>query len=422
LDGELKSIEKTDIDYDNGKGTFKESLNLFPTAGRVLAIRRTGSGDAVSLPLAGSASEVVDTSYTWAVGTSDAQAVGTSEAHLPFVYLQSTQTTFSEVPHQSGPSPVYFTSNSVEQIDEYGNVHARALQWGAPSNGATQIVATRGIGTTFELTPSRIENWQISLPQEVTTIDTRGGESRTHQSVSTYDEFGRLETSYDRERKLLTTIARTPSGAVESVSDADDQGNIRRISMTYDARELFPRVLRDAFENETQLLFDEATGQIATRADPNGVVEQWAYDRFGRIRRYVSPGQDIRTDYEEVGEDATGPIPVLARTRVETTVVNGPHSTRDLDPLGRLVRTITSGLNGLNISQEAQYNAQGQVQRRARPHLPGDGTQGIVDYAYDERNRLVSEMQPTARRRTTPMRLRYRSTRGMPASCAGRKR
>jgi RHS repeat-associated protein len=391
-DGSGELIRTTALTYENQ--FYDSELNLFPTAGRLTQVIDTTVPES-SAPLSPTTTARRTTTGNFYVRL-------TSDAGQPFVHLASIGTTVEEVDDGGTATPVYATAtaNIAAEVDPYGNSKERFVATGTANGSQLVTMSTTTISTIYDLVSSRIDAWQTGLPLRVTTTNTRGGETKTRVTEFTHDGAGRLATTTqepsDPNRRLLRNITRTPTGNVESVSLEDSLGEVRNVTVAHDVADRFPITITDGLQHVSQVRVDANTGQISTAADPNGIVEQWAYDGFGRLGTHVGPGIQEQIDYQEAGPDFSGPIRTVAHTRVEVTRQGGPRTQRDLDSFGRVVRTSTTGFGG-EVIQEFEYNASGNLGRQSRPHLGGDESQGIVNFFYDKRLRLITQVDPDNR-------------------------
>ncbi len=165
--------------------------------------------------------------------------------------------------------------------------------------------------------------------------------------------------------------------------------------MTYDARKLYLTSVSNARGQPTEVQYDEISGRLVTVMDPNGQVEQWAYDFLGRTRQVVTPTDNI--DYSYLPAVATT-YPYVgyswdALTIVQTSAAYGASSVT-LDQFGRRTQVSGMGLDGKTISSEFGYDIRGRLLTQGQPHMAGDATQGATYYSNDGLGRVTSIAPP----------------------------
>lgn len=384
-DGTLLST--TQLTFDNGQSF--DSLGLYPLAGRLLARSTTYPAASSSIANGGSFTREDFTTYSWSEHTSG--------AGRPFSWLDSSVT--GEITNQK------IVSRSVESFtpDQFGNttLHTTSVLDGL----GTEIESSSSTINYPVPTATQLSRWLVSLPDYDTYVSTRGGSSKTRKQKFSFNDRGEL-----------IGIERAPGGTPDqhltTVYDRDYLGNIYRVTATgvtrdgitahatsidYDAQKIFPRTITNALQQPSQVVYDSRNGTVVSRTDANGLTETWQYDGFDRLRQHRGAdgsGEDV--SFASGTFDESGVLPVPSVMRSIMTKLGGGGSTTDWDSFGRTVQTRVAGFEGAAVIVESSYDSAGRLASRARPHLPGNSSQGVVNYTYDEQGELQFVVHPDA--------------------------
>jgi RHS repeat-associated protein len=342
-----------------------------------------------------------------------------SSAGLSFPALVG-RTVAARVGEGSGVFDSFPLHRQTEELhpDQFGNVIVHVIGsedlQGAPV--PTPIAGSRTevrVLTTFSPTAEEVNDWLISLPKVRDIFaDPRcsipGGclsETKSRSTRFTYYPGIGLVHTIDRE-PIRPELARNTelfyddAGNLTDVIVIDEDGNERHRATFYDERLLFPTAasaLGGPVALTTQVRFDERFGALTARADPNGIDETHSYDEFGIQRHYRGPDGESELYYEAadtyIGDVA---FPLEAATRMVLSQEGGGETQEEYNSFGQLVARRSAGLLGAEVKQEFEYDERQRLLRETRPHLPGDPSQAMITYVYDDANRLVNELHPDA--------------------------
>jgi RHS repeat-associated protein len=394
-------LERTEIIEDNR--TFADGT--YPFAG-LEQVRLSVSGFAQSPIENWPSRQRISTTKTWNTRL--------SSAGVPFPYVDyTTVRTWDEIVEIQAELPTVFTDT---EVDAYGNVirDVTSVEWEGT------VASETTVETAFDV---REGSWLIGLPERRTithlVVDDGDNRSETRTTDYTFDEFGllefltqeptaspgsglRLTTRYERDPALLHSV-KTITTFGSWVEDVDVVHNgVRRTTIEYDSALFFPEHVHQHHGTDTcgaanahttecqthDLRYDWRDGALLTRVDPSGVGERFGYDAFGRLVRHEGPTDVLRTTYEDASPALDLVVPVFPKLSVRTVSEGtGAVATKRYDAFGRVVQAQTLGLDGAQVFEETEYLLGDLISRRARPHLPGDVSQGVVTQEFDLRLR-----------------------------------
>ena len=389
-DGAGELLRATELDFDNDSIEFPSGIYLF--AGRVTrSLTRTPFAEA-GLNTEKSA-RVETRTIDWEMQISDAGVL--------FPYPE-TDTFVVREQLESGLSVELFTTAVSRSTDAYGNFTSIDTLTGRTDPVPFTPFETAQITRDFTPTPEERDAWLIGLLKAETITSARNGGIQTFRNEFLYDALGRLSQAVrepqDTANQLLTDIQRDFFGNPRVITNSDAFVDTRATEIVYADNGIYPTHVIDSpgvLGLVTQLSFDQRHGTIDGLADPNGIVTQSSYDVFGRISQVVAPDGSSTTSYQP------GTIPD-ATMSVFTSVFGGPQQRVQFDGLGRTIQIDVSSYvpvpdgtpDKTTVRQELTYDSAGRVETIARPHLPADTSQGIVQYNYDARQRLISAQFP----------------------------
>jgi RHS repeat-associated protein len=382
-DGINHILRTTTIDYDNSTASGDEIL--FPLAGRVKRVQ-TDTAPADSDLTDARYYRITEADYTWGQGVSG--------AGRPFPVLNMRTSRSYELQASIDPDPVVVKSRvETFAVDPFGNVTSATS---TDYNGTAEFVAAHVTSRTFEPSPQQQADWLVGL-QKLDISSDRMNQTGTVTMTRT-TEFKHYPNGLlkdvirepgDPYYQITTTYVRDNSlGNVDQIIQRDEHGDVRDLVVQYDTQKVYPVSVTNALHPPTQMRFGAAHGELLTLADPNGIVSEWGYDAFGRMRLDRQPERTLTVDYESAELDPTTAPFTLATFRVVTNVVGGPRNEQEFDGFGRTVRTRASGYLGSMVERSFFYGDSGLLATASRPHLPDDHSQGVIEYEYDERERL----------------------------------
>lgn len=384
-------IRATDVTIDN---SVRASNGLYPLAGRRTHVKVTVLGATSSLMDGRQDQRITDTVFGWGICS------GGQSGIVAWPCLKSKTVTVQDVIDSGSPQPVQ-SSLEVYTLDAngFGNVEHVSRYDSLTNAGASQL-STTDIHTPYRT--DMLNDWLIALPLSQTVTDRMNHPGGTLIETRTtgfdFDAHGLLR-SVTREPDnpyyfLATELERdnygnVGGGAERSVASpaTGEPARSRSFGIAYDSDQIYPTIIGDGLGHATYLDFDRRTGASTLVADANGIGSQWAYDGFGRPSRTVGPDTDSSTTYSRDSISTSEPIRTLGVMKA-TTVTTGYGTTEvSWDAFGRPVREAWTGLlaptSDPTVMTETEYDLAGRVSKRSRPHLAGDASQGIIQYAYD---------------------------------------
>lgn len=272
---------------------------------------------------------------------------------------------YSDWDHFGNPHVVTTTSlaNRVETIRyEY-----RGLPYGAPGTGE-EAQAQPGFSTALPLL-DRIEHWLITQPDvvSVTSRVNNGGtvEDETRATALYWDSDGQLmgmvreplvPLGDPESLQLATHVHRDGYGnvtrlqEVDHVDATDGLSDERNTSFGYDDDATHLRWSRNAAGHLSWIGIHPSLAVPLIQVDANGVRTRWRYDRFGRLR-------------EQIGQDGSGALITHVYGNASVTVAARGGGSREmmLDRLHRTVRTASTGLGGIPVESNREFDVLGRV-------------------------------------------------------------
>lgn len=326
--------------------------------------------------------------------------------HWPYV-SGSTQT----LKEMNSGAVVSTSTVSGVSLDGYGNELTRTT---------TQV----GGGQTFsETVSSTIANnatdWLIGLPSATTVKRTAPGYTDVTRSKGyTYTAYGELETetveSGDTTGALKSVTTKLRNGNVvgavtgtqvqwkersAGVSSWPEDGTdqTRTIeTLGYDSRWRFVTQTTNALNQTAKQSHDDRTGQPTLTTDANDISVAHLYDGFGRVLKQTNADGTYTTTTQAACASSCG----TARTQstVSSFASNGTSLSAPVtvfgDSLGRLVRWSSLTFDGRTRVGEREYDANGQVARKARTRFSSDSPVW-TSFDYDDLGRLTQTDGPT---------------------------
>jgi RHS repeat-associated protein len=187
--------------------------------------------------------------------------------------------------------------------------------------------------------------------------------------------------------RLQTDIDLDGFGNVIGTTKSNPSEGSRASQTMYDQAGYLPVEVVNEKGQHSAVVVDPRYGATARIVDPNGIIQDWVYDGFGRLGTRID-ADGTRTDLAYRALDGNTPI------QVETTQEGGLHQTADFDWFGRQVKTSTTGFGGAELIGNAKYDDLGHVISRIAPHRSGGADSATADrvattqFTYDQRGRL----------------------------------
>lgn len=161
----------------------------------------------------------------------------------------------------------------------------------------------------------------------------------------------------------------------------------RTSRVKYDALGRFPISTTNNLGHKSRAEFDEVSGAITKRIDPNGLYQIVRYDSLQRVRQEIDATGVVtatQTDFSGSGE--------LVFT-VSKQVGTLPPTVSAHDAAGRPRWQSSTGFEGKAVIVEFGYDALGRLVRSTIPRFKGDQARATVR-RYDELDRQIEERRP----------------------------
>lgn len=302
--------------------------------------------------------------------------------------------------------------------DGYGNVTSHGSSTVTELNGPE--CSNENVTANYDISEGA---WLISNPSSITVTRHQGDDvAPSSWNPTAYSETQNWTLGYDPEGRLIS-VTRAPGTSAEHRTtydlDQEGYGNVvvtteevntgelpRITAVGYDADHIFPLTVETVRETPSplslvhQVRFDPRFGAIKTLADPNGITSQYSYDAFGRLAEVREPEGIKELSYERiVYPDENVPLtgivirPLVAVTTTTSGLQGTPGgvSVEEVDAYGRTVRTRTSGLLGIEVRQEHEFDYAGRLVRSTLPHSDESESIAFTEISYDELDRVVQE-------------------------------
>lgn len=184
-----------------------------------------------------------------------------------------------------------------------------------------------------------------------------------------------LTYTYNNKGLLITKQHKAANCAAETVH------------YTYDVTNRFVTSKSNDYFTEFTRTYDNATGNVLTETDANGLTTSYQYDAFGRLVSELSPdGITTETSFEWCSSDIPN-----SKYRQKTTSPGAPTAYVYYDVLGREICN-QSG----SVRTDIRYNALGQIEKKSLPYnvLSTESEKIWHNYQYDLYGRISAETAP----------------------------
>ena len=189
-----------------------------------------------------------------------------------------------------------------------------------------------------------------------------------------------LESTIEYERDVF-------GNKVASRTTVKSGETLRTSRVKYDSLGRFPVSTTNNLGHTSGAEFDEVSGAITIRFDPNGLRQIVRYDSLQRVRQEVDSAGVVtatQTDFVSTGAWAF---------TITKQVGDLPPTVSAHDAAGRLRRQSSTGFEGKPVITEYEYDALGRLTRSTIPRFKGDQGRFTVR-RYDELDRQVEERRP----------------------------
>lgn len=161
----------------------------------------------------------------------------------------------------------------------------------------------------------------------------------------------------------------------------------RTSRVKYDTLGRFPISTTNNLGHTSRAEFDEVSGAITKRFDPNGLSQIVRYDSLQRVRQEIdATGVVTKTETEFFG---SGELAFTVTKQVGTL----PPTVSAHDAAGRPRWQSSTGFEGKAVIVEFGYDALGRLVRSTIPRFKGDQARATVR-RYDELDRQIEERRP----------------------------
>jgi len=331
----------------------------------------------------------IDNTYAWkwtnaGAGTYVVHPVGSTTTELESQVSVSSES----VALVGGPTETPRIVVTHTLYDAYENAKViESYTWGGTSRYAT-----------FEY-ENRPDDWILGLPvrSEVLVEDWDGQAPEPRVTTSEFDERGLLRTVTVEpdhpELRRVTRFLRNDDGLPYRVIVTANGGQ-RNTFVAYDeAERMFPVATWNELAHYNRAVFHPGYGVPIVTDDPNQVKTEYAYDRFGRVRRVVpaaGTAGSISYASDECNTD-------LASTKGLCTSVHHDDGARHVeysDEYGRTWEVGDTGFDGALVFRRREFNAFGQPVRTTRPFTENAGPGTMV--TFDSLSRPQGILYPDA--------------------------
>ncbi len=265
----------------------------------------------------------------------------------------------------------------------------------AYGNPARVSITTTGGGETFtKVTDSRFSNdtanWFLGRLTQSTVTSTSPNSSLARTAAFEYDATTGLLTAEivepgDPNLEVRTEYSYANADGnnygiqtavtIKGADGASYPFTAQTSTTAYDFSNLangqYTVIAANALGHTETQLVDARFGATLQLTGPNGLTATWSYDSFGRV---VTENRvdGTRTTTTEAWCDAS--CSKLAKRIRTTTTTAAPPVIQYIDPLGRTIRSETTGFTGKTIVTKTVYNYRGDIDRVSRNHFSGDSS------------------------------------------------
>jgi RHS repeat-associated protein len=387
--------------YDNV--TFDEALGVYPFAGQVVRQWRWSPGlpdqpksDQIEMSFLGITPTLVPTNDGKTYFTIPTQI---RLRNVEGVYAPGGPTLEAyvrEVESSGGAKVLRDTTSKVTDFDAFGHV-------------LTEELSTVGVDLTLHVDrtyKNDTDRWVLGQLQTQKECSSAAKLSQCRTLTRTTTTYGEVETESmetddgSPETKLKISYGRDDLGSVTSIKAEDGFGKVRSSTLTYDPEGIYPTSHENAAGHTAFYDFDARFGLLTKHTDPNGLVTERRFDRFGRLAFERRPeGTETSIALSRV-KDASGAWRVTQRTSTS----GGADDSVVFDSAGRPLRWFWHGPSPQSpagepprLMQEVTYDPRsGKVARRSVPVSEGTAESEMLfdEYKYDAVGREVLHTTP----------------------------
>lgn len=290
------------------------------------------------------------------------------------------------------------TTNTCEPTDlQNGNITSTKVKYGTisavPENDYTFEEYTYSTlnpaklirQKTTKLIPSETESYSAEIEYtyynndmgKVATQTTYPGMDKAVTTTYTYDNYGNLTSN--------------------EVSASDIES--RLTSFIYDdERHIFPiktiKPVSDLVTFEDEKTYDYGSGLVTKTMDINGLITEYKYDGFGRLKETKFPTGLIIYNSIDFNEETDFSEALIVKS---TYGDNIGTTTEYYDMLNRKIRTVVESFNSKKVTSNAYYLPTGQVDKISKPYYAEDGEIEVFkNYTYNNDGSKASVYDATS--------------------------
>lgn len=274
------------------------------------------------------------------------------------------------------------TSN---KYDNYGNVTKTFVKDGNIETTTTSTFA------------NDTEKWILGRLTASTVSKSNENGTITKNSTFEYDTTSGLltaETFAPEDSKLgyrKTYVHDGFGNIVKSTESPLDNSSERATLSSYDAKGRFMVSSTNSLGFTESSTTDDATGQVATATDKNGIITLYTYDKFGNLVEATTPiSKALKTTGWSAGmTDA----PVNSLYFTWNKVTGEAYTIEFYDCLGRSLRKITETVGGKKVYVDQIYNKKGELVKASEPYFADDQQYWTLN-EYDDASRIITQTNP----------------------------
>lgn len=274
------------------------------------------------------------------------------------------------------------TSN---KYDNYGNVTKTFVK-----DGNIETTTTN----TFT---NDTDKWLLGRLTASTVSKSNENGTITKSSTFEYDTTSGLltaETFAPEDSKLgyrKTYVHDGFGNIVKSTESPLDNSSERATLSSYDAKGRFMVSSTNSLGFTESSTTDDATGQVATATDKNGIVTLYTYDKFGNLVEATTPiSKALKTTGWSAGmTDA----PANSLYFTWNKVTGAAYTIEFYDCLGRSLRKITETVGGKKVYIDQAYNKKGELVKTSEPYFADDQQYWTLN-EYDDASRIITQTNP----------------------------
>lgn len=238
-------------------------------------------------------------------------------------------------------------------------------------------IGTSGTITRTQTYACDTANWVLNQPS---TDKTERNGVLTDSKVYTYD---------DKELRIVTefpstSVTRTRTFAYDTygnpITVTDSKG--KETNVEYDsATSTFVTKTTNPLGHTTSMEYDSVYGLETKVTNANGGTETRAFDAYGRILRRIKPGESDWSEEFEYGNTGK-PNEEYSQKSVRDDSYGELRYKEYIDIFGNVRRKESTSIQGSLLVEEAEYRADGKLQKQSTPYIQNVTPSDWVNYEY----------------------------------------